>query len=53
MKTTKFIKAIVTVAAALTLGGCNKVGTYDVCIYGGTSAGVVAAYSAAQRGAQT
>lgn len=50
MKTTKFIKAIVTVAAALTLGGCNKVGTYDVCIYGGTSAGVVAAYSAAQRG---
>ena len=38
------------VAAALLLGACNIPAKYDVCIYGGTSAGVVAAYSAAQRG---
>ena len=29
---------------------CNCPARYDVCVYGGTSAGVVAAYSAAQRG---
>ena len=38
------------VAAALALGGCNQPADYDVCVYGGTSAGVVAAYSAAQQG---
>ena len=43
-------RIILVVAAALTLGGCNQPAKYDVCIYGGTSAGVVAAYSAAQQG---
>lgn len=38
------------VAAALLMGACNIPAKYDVCVYGGTSAGVVAAYSAAQRG---
>ena len=38
------------VAVALSLGACNNTGRYDVCVYGGTSAGVVAAYSAAQSG---
>ena len=38
------------VAAALAMGGCTPTATYDVCIYGGTSAGVVAAYTAAQSG---
>ena len=38
------------VAAALVLGGCNQPAEYDLCVYGGTSAGVVAAYSAAQQG---
>lgn len=46
----KISRIIMVVAAALTLGGCNKPAEYDVCIYGGTSAGVVAAYSAAQQG---
>ena len=43
-------KLMMVVAAALALGGCNQPASYDVCIYGGTSAGVVAAYTAAQRG---
>ena len=38
------------VAAALVMGACNSPAKYDLCVYGGTSAGVVAAYSAAQRG---
>lgn len=46
----KFSRIIVVVAAALALGGCNQPADYDVCVYGGTSAGVVAAYSAAQQG---
>ena len=41
---------MMVVAAALAMGGCNQPASYDVCIYGGTSAGVVAAYTAAQRG---
>lgn len=36
--------------AVLLLAGCSRSRTYDVCVYGGTSAGVVAAYSAAQCG---
>lgn len=36
--------------AVLILAGCSRSRTYDVCVYGGTSAGVVAAYSAAQSG---
>lgn len=47
MKTLRFIAVV---AAALALGGCNIPAQYDLCIYGGTSAGVVAAYSAAQQG---
>lgn len=36
--------------AVLLLAGCNHSRTYEVCVYGSTSAGVVAAYSAAQCG---
>lgn len=37
--------------SVLCLSGCRaKEAEYDVCIYGGTSSGVVAAYSAAQKG---
>ena len=36
--------------AVLLLAGCSRSRTYDVCVYGSTSAGVVAAYSAAQCG---
>lgn len=46
----KITRIMMVVAAALALGGCNQPAKYDVCIYGGTSAGVVAAYSAAQQG---
>ena len=46
----KSTRILLIVAAALLLGACNIPAKYDVCIYGGTSAGVVAAYSAAQRG---
>ena len=46
----KYIRIFVIVAVALLMGACNIPTKYDVCIYGGTSAGVVAAYSAAQRG---
>ena len=46
----KLSRLLIIVAAALSLGACNNPAKYDVCIYGGTSAGVVAAYSAAQRG---
>lgn len=41
-----FLFVTLTVAAI----SCNCPARYDVCVYGGTSAGVVAAYSAAQRG---
>ncbi len=43
-------KLILIVAALLVLAGCGTNRKYDVCVYGGTSAGVVAAYSAAQCG---
>ena len=43
-------QTVTIVAAALLLGACNIPAKYDVCVYGGTSAGVVAAYSAAQMG---
>lgn len=46
----KLTRLLLIVAVALSLGACNTPVKYDVCIYGGTSAGVVAAYSAAQRG---
>ena len=42
---------IVCSALALLLGSCGKRGPeYDVCVYGGTSAGVIAAYSAKMLG---
>ena len=44
----KLFRILNIVAVALILGACNN--KYDVCVYGGTSAGVVAAYSAAQSG---
>lgn len=46
----KLFRIVSVVAVALMLGACNNPEKYDVCVYGGTSAGVVAAYSAAQRG---
>ena len=46
----KHLRIFTIVAVALLMGACNIPVKYDVCIYGGTSAGVVAAYSAAQRG---
>lgn len=46
----KLSRIFTFVAVALALGACNIPAKYDVCIYGGTSAGVIAAYSAAQRG---
>lgn len=49
----KLQRIIMVVAAALMLGGCSTPEKkYDLCVYGGTSAGVVAAYSAAQQGLQ-
>ena len=44
----KKIFLLMTLAVAAI--SCNCPARYDVCVYGGTSAGVVAAYSAAQRG---
>ena len=46
----KLSRIIMVVATALALGGCNQPAKYDLCVYGGTSAGVVAAYAAAQQG---
>ena len=40
----------IMIFAVLLLAGCSRSRTYDVCVYGSTSAGVVAAYSAAQCG---
>lgn len=45
-----FSKVLTWVATVLAVSACNLTQRYDVCVYGGTSAGVVAAYSAAQRG---
>ena len=43
-------RTTIMIFAVLLLAGCNRSRTYDVCVYGSTSAGVVAAYSAAQCG---
>ena len=43
-------KIFLFMTLALAAISCNCPARYDVCVYGGTSAGVVAAYSAAQRG---
>lgn len=41
---------LIILAAAAIITGCCKDNKYDLCVYGGTSAGVIAAYSAAQLG---
>ena len=41
---------ILLLGVSFIAAGCCKTDRYDVCIYGGTSAGVIAAYSAAQLG---
>lgn len=52
-KKTKDMKLIPgLVISALALCSCNRVQQYDVCVYGGTSAAVMAAYSAAQSGSK-
>ena len=43
-------RTTIMIFAVLLLAGCSRSRTYDVCVYGSTSAGVVAAYSAAQCG---
>lgn len=43
-------KILLFMTLAVAAISCNCPARYDVCVYGGTSAGVVAAYSAAQRG---
>lgn len=39
-----------TLALLLTASGCTRTLEYDICVYGGTSSGVIAAYSAAMQG---
>lgn len=43
-------RTTIMIFAVLLLAGCSRSRTYDMCVYGSTSAGVVAAYSAAQCG---
>ena len=43
---------IMAAAAALTFSCNSNVKEYDVCVYGGTASGVIAAYSAAKMGAE-
>lgn len=43
-------KVFILISAAAVAIECCKPNSYDICIYGGTSAGVIAAYSAAQLG---
>lgn len=47
MKRTAVLPAIILL---LTAGGCTRTLEYDICVYGGTSSGVIAAYSAAMQG---
>lgn len=47
MKRTSILPAL---ALLLTAGGCTRTLEYDICVYGGTSSGVIAAYSAAMQG---
>ena len=42
------MKKIIAIISAITIAFGATAQKYDLCIYGGTSAGVVAAYSAAQ-----
>lgn len=41
---------LLALAPLLAAGGCSKTLEYDICVYGGSSAGVIAAYSAAMQG---
>lgn len=43
-------KILIILTLCITVLSCSSADKYDLCIYGGTSAGVVAAYSAAQLG---
>ena len=47
MKRTAVLPAFILL---LTAGGCTRTLEYDICVYGGTSSGVIAAYSAAMQG---
>ncbi len=47
MKRTSILPALALLLAA---GGCTRTLEYDICVYGGTSSGVIAAYSAAMQG---
>lgn len=47
MKRTAVLPALALLLAA---GGCTRTLEYDICVYGGTSSGVIAAYSAAMQG---
>lgn len=47
MKRTAVLPALILL---LTAGGCTRTLEYDICVYGGTSSGVIAAYSAAMQG---
>lgn len=47
MKRTSILPALILLLAA---GGCTRTLEYDICVYGGTSSGVIAAYSAAMQG---
>ena len=47
MKRTSLLLAL---APLLMAGGCTRTLEYDICVYGGTSSGVIAAYSAAMQG---
>lgn len=46
----KKLLLLISVAAMSVLGGCSQRRECDVCVYGGTSAGVIAAYAAARQG---
>lgn len=46
----KLLALITLTMAIVACGNAENAQTYDVCVYGGTSAGVVAAYTAAQQG---
>ena len=46
----KRIPILPAFALLLAAGGCTRTLEYDICVYGGTSSGVIAAYSAAMQG---
>ena len=41
---------LLALAPLLAAGGCTHTVEYDICVYGASSAGVIAAYSAAMQG---